>query len=119
MRRPSEYTPNIQQRTAGASPRVQIVLCTVGAFAISYIAKMERFDKPSTAEAAIITGKSIVAWFGLLISLSLMSDFEATQQLAQAFALLILLSALFVNGPKALNVILHEIQKRNTAEVTN
>lgn len=109
--RPSRFAPDVQSQTTGASPRAQIVLCTVGAFAISYVAKLDRFDKRSVAVATLITGKGIVAWFALLISLSIMSDFETTQQLAQAFALLILLSALFINGPQALAVISREISK--------
>lgn len=108
---PGAYAPDVQQRTTGASIRTQIVFTTVGAFAISYIAKMKRFDKASTAEAAQITAKGAIGWFVLLIALSAMSDFETTSQLAIAFAWVILLASLFVNGPKALKVINTELDK--------
>lgn len=111
---PGAYAPDIQARSA--SVRQQIVMTTVGAFAISYIAKMKRFRKKDAAEATLITGKSIVGWFVVLIVLSAMSDFDSTQQLAQAFAWLIFLSALFVNGPAALNVIRRELDKAQRSD---
>jgi len=103
------HAPDIQSRTSGAPLRGQIVLAMVGAFAISYIAKMSRFDKKSAAQATITTGKSIVGWFVVLIVLSAMSDFGSTQELAVAFALLIFLTALLVNGPAALKTIQSEL----------
>lgn len=108
---PGTYAPDIQARTTGSSIRNQIVFTTTGAFVISYLAKMKRFRKQDAAAATLITGRSIVAWFALLVILSAMSDFQTTQELAVAFAWLVFLSALFVNGPAALNVILREIRK--------
>lgn len=105
--------PDIQSRTSGASPRGQIVFAMVGAFAISYIAKLKRFDKKSTAQATIITGKSIVGWFVVLIALSAMSDFQSTQQIAVAFALLVMLTAILVNGPAAIKTVQRELDKND------
>lgn len=108
----TRLAPDIAARTTGASPRGQIVFATVGAFAVTYVAKMRRFRKREFQEAAYLTGRGLVGWGVLLIALSAMSDFETTQQLGIAFAWLILITAVLVSGPEALAVLQAELNKK-------
>lgn len=124
---PGTYAPDVQVRTTGASVRQQIVFTTFLAFAVSFIAKFEPytrnrkgnkvFTREDTAKVLQLTFRGIVGWVVLLLILSAASDFETTQELATAFAWLILISAILFNGQDALNVLLRLVPDNSPGKV--
>lgn len=124
---PGTYAPSVQVRTTGASVRQQIVFTTFAAFTISTLAKFEPysrkkkgrdvFTQKNTARVLMMVGKGIIGWVVLLLILSAASDFETTAQLAQAFAWLILISAVLFNGQTALTVALRLVPNNNLGGV--
>lgn len=99
---PRPSIPDVRSRLAGN--RRQITLALIVAFVIQVVSQVkEPSGKDKLTQAKLAAGgTNFIAWIVVVMFLAIASDFDATSDLARAFALLILLTVLLRSGPKAM-----------------
>lgn len=65
------------------------------------VAKLGGKNEAETEAATIAVGRTLVAWAALFVMLTILADFPATEQIASAFALLIMLTMILAYGVDA------------------
>lgn len=92
------------------NPRQTVVYSTLASFVLFILAGRNaqnrivgKLTRQSTANLSDteITTRNVVGWATLFVILLAMSDVEATNEIAQGFAILLLVSSLGVFGPEA------------------
>lgn len=103
-----QYVPNLEQRTVGATPRYQLLLLIGGAALVRFAAGMgERYDasgKQANDRNLARSGLQsvpIIPWIAIYVVFAIAVDFDATRDLAIAFALLLFVMTLITRGQSA------------------
>jgi hypothetical protein len=100
--------PDVAVRTVGADTRRKVMLALTVAYVMRTVSQLERgsdgkYEAKAVYQALLRT--NIPAWVVLYAVLAIASDFDATRELAVAFAILIMVSVLLYDGPRLLAIV--------------
>ena len=98
----SPGVPNVQERTTGANPRTQILLLIGGAAMVRFAAGMGFYEVDKNILRPGLRGVPILAFIAIYVVLAIAADFDATQDFAVMFALLLFVTILINNGVVAM-----------------
>ena len=100
---PTTYVPNVAARVNNTTHRDAVFTLLFLAFIITAMKKYPTASSKSAQGKFLesLWKQNLFAWGFLFVTLTVVSDFDATADLAAAFALLIFLSALLLNGESA------------------
>lgn len=113
--------PDVAVRTVGADTRRKVMLTLSVAYIIRTISYLERDTKGSYGPTQLtdaLLRTNIPAWVVLYAVLAIASDFDATQALSMAFAILIMIAVLLYDGPRAIRTIESWTEKKPTGKRT-
>jgi len=116
--RPYNAIPNVEERTTGASRRGQVFGLLMLAFVINGLSKAGSVKNESETKVFFksLATNNLPAWAFLWVVLTLASDFDSTTDLALAFAVLIFLASLILNGEKTFKYIQQRIDTKPAAK---